>query len=185
MVIDIGNILIERFSSLSWVDRYTGVVKVISKRTETNKIETFPVSCNASAPIEYTALLPDSSKKSVMYLEDKGIRPTDEDVQGIHMTAGYDLIGWLNMEKIGYKGCSFSGTAIAGILSKIPNNKFNQGFYSQIKIEFLGQYQKNANPFSKYSAFDETKVQYLMNPYDFFALSMEVRFIVNKNCLAE
>lgn len=186
MVIDIGNILVSKFTALPWIDQYTGVVKTVTRKDEKGQSRSFPIACNESLPAQgYSAITPDNSKRSVLYLEDKGIRPTGEDADGIHLKASFDLIGWLNMKLLKYNGCSYSGIAIAGILSKIPVNPFNESVYTRISIQFMGQYQKNANPFSKYTAYDETVTQYLLHPYDYFALSFDVDFVINKNCITD
>src|SRR4051812_33765117 len=79
MIVDIGNIIISKIATLPFMDNYAGIIKVLSYREGKSKgaVKTFPASVNTTIEQcegRYTDLLPDSSKKSVLFLEDRGTR---------------------------------------------------------------------------------------------------------------
>lgn len=190
MIIDLGDIVIDKVKGLPWVDKYAGIVKNLSFNSidkDGKKVKkTFPAYCRTSweecESGRYTDLIPDNAKKSVMYLEDKGVRFIKKDGRRYIWRASMNLVAWLNLEKLGSTTCSYSAVALTGILSKLPETPFNNGNYQLIQINAIGQEPKSNNPFSKYS-YDETVQQFLMYPYDFFVLAIEVEFSLTKACL--
>lgn len=194
MVVEIGDIIIGKINTLPFVDStaIAGVVKPIKYKskpktgtTVTEKI--FPASCRTTfAECEsgrYKSLVPDSSKKSVIYLESKPARLLSRTGPLSVWQASYDLICWLNMPKLGFEGCSYSATAITSILSELPDKPFNvPNKYQRVSIRVTGEGSKQDDPFLKYK-YDETITQYLMYPFDFFVLNITVDFTVDKRCL--
>lgn len=190
MVIDIGDIITGKINSLPFIDKIAGVVQVLSyKSTDKDKkilIKKFPASCRLTLEEceagAYKDLCPDSLKKSVLYLEDNGIRFVKREAGKTYWRASMNLACWLNMPLLGYAGCSYSAIAIEGIISKLPVTPFNSGNFQRIQINMVGQQPKNQNPFSKYT-YDETIQQFLMYPYDYFVLLLDVDFITDRLCL--
>lgn len=189
MINQVGNILINKFATLPFVDKYAGVVKTLSfmmPKGETTVKKMFPAACSTTIEEcesgQYKDLIPDSSKKSVMYLEDKGMRFIKREGGNLYWRGTYDLVCWLNMKKLGFTDCSYSAIAITSIIAKVPLTPFNDGIYQRISIMPISQGSKQVNPFQKYS-YDETVTQYLMYPFDYFVLTLEVDFIINQKCL--
>jgi hypothetical protein len=189
MIIEIGDIIIDKIKTLPFIDKYAGVVKPIKyKATTKGAVEkTFPAACRTTfAECEsgrYLDLVPDSSKKSVVYLESGPARLISRSGPISKWQASYDLIAWLNMPKLGFEGCSYSSIAIMGILDKLPDVPFNiPNKYQQVKITVTGERSKGEDPFLKYK-YDETVKQYLMYPYDHFGLNLTVDFNVDKRCV--
>ena len=54
--------------------------------------------------------------------------------------------------------------------------------YSFIRIELTGEETKNVSIFSKYT-YNEEEKQYLIYPFDYFALNYEISFYVGINCI--
>ena len=192
MTNDIGDIVIDRLSTLPWMDKYVGVVKTLSYQGQdkTGKaiIKRMPVSCRTSADEcssgRYTDLLPDSRVKSVTFLKDNGVRFVSRDGNKFYFRASFNLVVWLNLPALGYEACSYGGIAIAGILTKFPATPFqNTGsIYQQVKINVDGQLANSTNPFAEYTIPEEV-MQYLMYPYESFVLPITVDFMTNKSCL--
>ncbi len=191
MNIEIGEIIIDKISALPWVDKYAGVVKTVSYQVEKKggngfDKKTFPVSCRYTLEEcengKYTDLVPNSDKKSVIYLEDKGSRVVKREAGRTFWRSSYDLVAWLNMPKLGFEGCNYSPIAITGVISKFPVVPFNLGIFSRVSINVTGQNPENTNPFSKYS-YEESIMQYLMYPFDHFVLNIEVDYMVTQACL--
>ncbi|MDQ3047057.1 MAG: hypothetical protein M3R27_05865 [Bacteroidota bacterium] len=194
MIIEVGNIVRDKLAVLSFIDKLTGVVKVITMTDvdSDNKPvkKTFPVSCDTSFTEcvndqKYKDFMPNSSLGCMVYLEDQGLRPEGTNGSKEKWKATYKLIGWINSAKLGYSDCSITGQIVATIMKKFPITAFNQGIYHTIMIKVASQDPKTgANPFVRYS-YDEDKTQYLMFPYDYFSLNVEVSFEINKKCISD
>ena len=190
MIVQVGKLIIERIENLPFIDKYAGVVKVLSlmQKDQTGKMvkKMFPADCQTTLQQcesgRYKDLLPDSSKKSVLYLEEAGPAQVLRSEGGLNFwRANYNLVCWLNMPKLGFSDCSYSSVAINGILSKIPVTPFKKGIYQRVSIRVLAQRPKSENAFAKYA--EESTLQYLMFPFDHFTLQVQVDFAVNKDCL--
>jgi len=191
MITDIGNIIIDKIKDVPFADKYAGVVKTIvynDKALNGSTIKkSFPADCRMSLSAcqsgsQYLDLCPDTSKKSVMYFEDAGTRLIKREGNYLYWSASLDLVAWINMPKIGFNGCSYAGIAIMSIIKQLPVRPFNQGDYHMIEIDFIGEKPKNQNPFSKYS-YDEAIDQFLMYPFDYFVLALQVNFRMDLRCL--
>lgn len=190
MINQIGNILIDQLKYLPFVDKYAGVVKVIAyneKNGNKRLLKFYPAACTTTATqcennSRYLDLCPDSSKKSVMYLEDTGLRLTSRVGNKLNFSVNFDLVCWLNMPKLGFADCSYSGIAIASILKVLPLTPQNVGNYHLVNTNFVSQKPKSTNPFSKYS-YDETINQFLMYPFDYFVLSLQTDFQIDLRCI--
>jgi hypothetical protein len=183
MTNEIGNIIIEKIEELQFIDKYAGVVQILSY-VESGKTKKFPAALNLTIEEctsgRYKDLCPESSKKSVLFLEDKGARPESDEGGISNWVASYDLVCWLNNKKLG--STIFSGTAIAQILKKFPSVPFNSGIFQKVLINVTAVKPKSYNPFIKYTINEEI-TQYLMWPYELFTLEIEVSFSINKNCI--
>lgn len=189
MIADVGNIIKTKISDLPFIDKLAGVVRVINYKTTEGVKGSFPADCRISLSDcnkgkRYLDLCPDSSKKSVIYLEDSGLRQTDKRGTIQSYEAQYNLVGWLNLPKLGFTECSYSAIAIGAILKKISIPPFHSGIYQYVDIKVIGQQPKSIDPFSKYS-YDETINQYLMYPYDHFVLSIDVSFKFDTRCITD
>ena len=193
MTIDIGDIIINRLATLPWLDKYVGVVKTLSYQGQDSLgktiIKRMPVSCRTSqnqcSSGTYIDLCPDNKKKSIFFLKDNGVRFVSKDGDKYYWRASYNAVGWLNLPKLGYENCNYSGVAITGILSKFPSSPFQEigSIYQRVMINVDGQLSQNTNPFSEYT-FPEEITQYLMYPYEAFVLPITVDFMINKSCLS-
>lgn len=194
MTIEIGDIIKGYLQSLSFIDKLAGVVKVLNKvdvdqngKTITKR---FPVACNVdfstcNTSDKYKDLIPDSSLGCIVFLEDLGVRFIGNKGNKQGWKASYRLVGWVNNSKLGTDNCSVTGQIIASVINKFPIVPFNNGIYQSVVINVIGQDPKTGNdPFSKYS-FDESKTQYLMYPFDYFSLIIDVNFDIDKRCLTD
>lgn len=188
MTVDIGNIIISKIETLPFIDKYAGVVKTLSYKDDKGAIKSFPASVQTTleecGTDRYKDLVLDSSKKSVLFLEDRGTRLIEKKGDRTYWRSSLNIVCWLNMPKLGYSGASYSSVAIIGIISKFPLSPFSSSIYNLIDIQVQGQEPKSVNPFQRYS-FEETEKQYLMYPYDYFVLPVDVEFMILNRCLSE
>lgn len=200
MNIEIGNIIkskLEQFQvggsgTNQFIDKLAGVVSVISmsERNESDSpiIKTFPISCDTSFEDctksgSYKDLIPNSKYGCMIYLEENGgVDLQSEDRNGRKYKTSFLLVGWVNQKKLGTDQCSITGKVVSTIINALTAKPFNQDIYSSIQIEVSGQNQKSQNPFTKYT-YDQDATQFLMKPFDYFSLNLEVNFVVNPNCI--
>lgn len=192
MIVEVGEIIKSKLEPLLFIDKLAGVVKVLTKVDfdgENRKvIKKFPVSCSLTldeceSTGKYSDLIPNSNLGCIVFFEDLGLRFVKQDGFKQLWKGSYKLIGWVNNPKLGTNNCSVTGQIISTIIGQFPINPFNSGIYHSVKIQVIGQEPKTGqNPFSKYT-FDEEKLQYLMYPFDYFSLLIDVDFEINRKCL--
>lgn len=187
---DIATIFNTYLSTLPFADRVAGIVKPVTFFTGTADRpvkKTIPVDCGVSQPDcisgKYTDLVPNSKYKSIMYWEDNGVKvDTQQNTRDFNFTASLRLITWLNLKKAGKTDCNVSALAVTNILNTLPTGYFNSGIYTRIRAVVGQEIIKSASIFGKYT-YDEAVTQYLMYPFDYFALDVVVNFTILKSCI--
>lgn len=188
---DMANKLGAYFSREPWCDKMGGLVKIIKYQSQDRNnnpiITTLPVGCRTDFSQcknkGYTDLLPDNRYRSLFYFEDGGITLQKRNGDKTEFISRLKLVGWLNMKKfiIPSGACSISGKVISQILRVIPNQFVNFGIYTEARFKFISEDIKSPAIFQRYSMPEEV-MQYLLYPYDYFALNFQVEFVVNRNC---
>jgi len=191
---DIANILNAYITPLPFIERNAGLVKTISYAAPTDDDKTFqksiPVACNVShadcvrSNKKLESLVPDSSVKSISYWEDQGVRKGSDDHRDFSFESSLRFVCWLNLKKLGKTDCSYSALAITNILNAIPTRSLNSTPYTRIQVRNDGEIVKDKSIFSKYT-YEEDKMQYLMYPFDYFALDFVVKFCIPKSCIIQ
>lgn len=184
----IANILKDKIAGLPFVDKLAGLVKTIetgSKAEDTAGAFRFPAAVESTAPTTpnawtYADLVPNSSKKSVFYFEDRGLKVSGKSGKGFEMQSNLRLVGWLNSN---YPPGS-DALAVAHVLNALPEHPFNAPGYTRISVTPGAILGTEDNIFSKYT-YDEKLRQYLMKPYSAFAIDLTINFTLTANCLPE
>lgn len=185
----IADIIKSQIENLPFMDRTAGLVRIVKRQEVGEKgtiVKTFPVDCDVSQKDcvsgKYTDLIPNTKYKSIHYFEDMGVTPSGQDQLNFDFDARLRLVGWLNLQKLGKTTCSVSHLAIAAILKKISSGNFNSFPFTRIQIKCSGIEPKTAAIFSKYSYAEEIS-QYLLYPYDYYAMNFNVSFRVPYKCI--
>jgi hypothetical protein len=184
----IANILKSRLEGLPFVDKLAGLVRpmrieVISDGGRAPK--TFPVSSDLSfndvEKGKYKDLIPQSKYNSIIYFEDNGTSLAYRERGRVGFVGRLNLVGWLNLDKI---NCLKTGSteAILSILSTFPEGHFSVDELREIRITAVSEVVKSNAIFARYS-YDEIKTQYLLHPFDYFALAINVEYWVKLNCV--
>lgn len=193
MIYDIGDIIKTYLEQLPFKDKVGGIVKAITFAQGDDEgtgvvRKVMPVDCRVThrdcIAGKYTDLIPNSKYKSVMFMEDFGTNVIEREARDFSFQSNIRLIVWLNLKKMGITNCSASALAVATILDKFPTQHINSSPYTRIKIEVESEEQKSSAIFSRYT-FDEEKMQYLMYPFDYFALNLTVKYTIPKSCIPE
>ena len=194
----IDTILSPEITALSFADKYAGIVKTINiavdNQTDTGIVKRYPVACNVvngdCANIGlYNELVPDDTKKSVIYWEmiqpmyNAGYTKTN-DFYNKRFKGVARLVVWLNLAKLGIDECNGAIYAIP-ILEKIltKRGKIQSGVYenSILRIEPKGLVKQDINTI--FGGYDYPKIKnYYLYPFDFFAI--DVNFTLEQ-CLSK
>ncbi len=181
--------IIPYLEALNFSEVVGGIATTISqnKPIKDNKIivKKFPAyynenktTCNAS---DYIDLVPNSNKRSIIYFENNGIKISPINGNIIECVADVRLVCWANLKKI---NDTFINADILKLLviQAMPSSLSNVLPYSFIRIQLTGEETKNVSIFSKYT-YNEEEKQYLIYPFDYFALNYEISFYVGINCI--
>jgi hypothetical protein len=179
-------------TSLSWVERFGGVVKTVEKDNKA-----YPVSCTVNETDcfnnqRYQDLTPDNSKASILYFEvlqglsdarnfDNSARETR-----IELFGRVRLVGWLNTDKLGINSCNVAAQAMRSVLPIInktitPTDVNTLFENSTIKYRFRNELPKeHKNIFGKYAYKDKGGI--FLHPYDYFAIDIDVTVVLPLGC---
>ena len=187
----IANIIRGHIDGLDFVDKIAGLVSALTfeiKGTDNTPVEkTFPIACCVSADDckegAYNELMPDSKYKTVIYFEDGGVSFERQESNWKYYTSTLKLVCWINAAKILGDDCN-EGTActlaahlIVEIIRALPEFPENHTEFDHFYSEVTGQSVRDNSIFSAYT-YDEKHTQYLMYPYDYFALDITTNFAV-------
>lgn len=191
----IADIIRGHIDGLDFVDKIAGLTAVQvfdildgeNKRVE----KRFPVACCTTADDcktgAYNELMPDSKYKTVIYFEDKGISFVKAESNWKYFKSSLRLVCWINVAKIlgdtckTGTTCTLSAHLIAEIIRAIPAMPEDHSPFYRVYSEVVSQEVRSNSIFSAYT-FDEKQCQFLMYPYDYFALDIETNFAL---CLKE
>lgn len=170
---------------IPFIDIYSGLVQTVQfKETDGDGISTtkrYPVSYNVVGDAICTkfpekAVIPDSSRKGIIYFEDVAGISTVRELSGDRFIYRLNLVMvvWLNRRKItGDDYANISPSAYEIITEKLRVDKAGE---NQIKNITFSRFRQDPNIFAKYS-YDETERQYLRPPYEYFAVDVSVNFL--------
>lgn len=187
----VANIIKTNIEHLSFVEKIAGLVRTMKMEVlgadNQKTIKFFPVACDVTADEcikgKYQDLIPDSKYKSIIYFEDGGTRLQYKKNNWVGFTSNLSLICWLNLKKIGCN-CTYSTAAILSILADLPEMPVDDTILKQVRIIATSERPKSNAIFSRYT-YDEKINQYLLNPYDYFALDLTIEYMVNLGCVEQ
>ncbi len=199
MTTEIAEIFRSYLDGKWYTDVLTGLVKRIIKDGSyvdvvdgietTYRVEkSFPAYCQLSQAQcdsgDYMDLVPNDTKASIIYFEDGGSVLLETKNNQYQFESSLRIVGWMNLKRFNASGCSLSQYVVPQIIATIPKSPFNSGNFHTIQLINASEVAKDAGIFARYT-YDEPKTQYMMYPFDFFAIDIRVRFWTNKNCFTE
>jgi hypothetical protein len=195
MIHDICEILKNKIINEPYVDKIAGLVQVaqdVQSSKQGSIVKRFPIACDvtgkdcADATFRLSELVPNSKNKSVIYFEDiSGVTFRGQERNEFIFQARPRLVCWLNQKQLGKNECSITPLVVANIIKALGTNKrFNDGLYIKAMIQVAGQVTKTPAIFQRYT-YDEKTTQFLMFPFDYFALDIVVEFRINSDCIGD
>ncbi len=188
----IADIIKSHIEGLDFVDKIAGLTSVLTFEVtdkDKNPVEKrVPVACCVTADDckegAYNELMPDSAYKTVIFFEDGGVSFEKYESNWKYYRSTLRLVCWINIEKITESGdcksevpCTYAAHIIAEIIRALPAFPENHSPFDHVYSEITGQAVRNPSIFGAYT-FDEKHSQYLMAPFDYFALDIQTTFAV-------
>lgn len=183
----IANIIVDYLKDLTWTDKIAGLTQIarVSQQDGERKVEKrYPISCSVEAKCTegcYDELMPNSAYRSLMYFEDGGFSFVRTAGNRKYYQSSMRLVCWLNYKKLP-GGCGASADYIIDIIKKLPAFPQNIGDMLSVDIQVVSQVPRSNGIFSAYT-YNELQTQYLMLPYDYFALEIRTSFYIVTECL--
>lgn len=187
----VADIIKEHIENLDFVDKIAGLVSTVymdvSDKDNNLVQKAFPIACCVTAEDckegAYNDLMPNSQYDTVIYFEDGGVTFNKSESNWKYYTSTLKLVCWINVAKIlsdtcktGTK-CTRSAHIITEIIRALPTFPEDHTPFHRFYSEVIGQEIRDNSIFGKYT-FDEKHVQYLMYPYDYFALTIRTDFAI-------
>lgn len=191
----LADILKDRLIGQPGIEKISGNTVVLTKEDvlydkDNNEIGTmtlrYPIAdkaqvsdCEETGEL-FVPMIPDSKFKSVSYFEDNGTRQLQ---RGEYETK-IRYVWWGNLYHLGELDTARNLPTLvqANVIKELCGQPFNAGIMQRININVDNIPPKSNNIFSKYT-YKETDVQYLLHPYDYFAIDFLVTYRINPKCL--
>lgn len=186
----IAQIIIGHISGLDFIDKIGGVVSVIYEDVfdGTNKVQkSFPAACCVEPEDckigAYNDLSPDSKYNTVIFFEDKGVTFDKHEGSFKYYTSSLRLVCWINVAKILEDDCRLGSECtraahlITEIVRLLPPFPEDHTPFVMLHSEVISQEPRSNAIFGAYT-FNEKQTQYLLYPFDYFALNIQTTFAI-------
>lgn len=200
----IAHILMTKLTGLPYITKFGGLVAVQEEETMIqNEDDIFPKKVTKKYPVtaDYTItdvrcaipdgladFTPDSSAFGILYFEDNGTEPQGRDGRFEKYRSRLRLVVWLNSKMVQDQGHNniegyLTTSAVMADIKRKFRELFNThvGYYKRITVRERSIPAADKNIFSPYT-FDLAATQFIMAPFEFFAMDLDVDFRLNPNC---
>jgi len=167
-------------SNIPFIDKWAGLVKPLRKKVQQiDKI--FPVAINTPVNCDqndYTALVPDSSKRSIVYVEQVGSAQVETITSNYeHMTATIRLVVWYNLDRITDGAYVSEDKLVDQILDWLPKRLSDSLFVGAKQVHLLPTGVVYGTDVVSQYTYNEIKSQFGTHPYGIFAIDLDVWYI--------
>lgn len=180
----IASLLKDRIAELSYVDRIAGLVRLV-KHERGGDVVAIPVALDAEA--DYACeegtlqdMVPDERYGCMVYFEDRGVVRTTSRTRGVSFTSRVRLVCWVNTQKFG-SDPSAASKIQAQFISAIRSGPYNSGPFIGLRHDVEAIPQTGHSLFSAYT-YPEAVRQYLMPPFDAFAIDIATTLRIKAGC---
>lgn len=191
---ELCSILRNKLLGLPFIDLAAGMVQTL---TTTDLDEQNVTKITKRQPVSYdvvgggscagteVSMIPDSSRKSILYFEDLGVVATGRIHQQTAFNSTIRLVLWMNRANlVGGPYVEISGRVMATIIDLItglsPQNIYP---FSRLTIAVQRITPQDAAIFLKYT-YSEADRQYLRPPFEFFAIDFSCKYTIPARCLS-
>ena len=166
--------------NVNFMDKWAGLVRPLRKKVQ-NVDKVFPVAINTPSNCDqsdYTALVPDSTKRSVVYIEQISA-PTVEVMRhnSKQMTATLRLVVWYNLDLITAGDYLSEDILLDQILDYLPKRLSDSLFNGVKQVHLLPTNVIYGTEIVSQYTYNEIKYQFGTHPYGMFAVDLDVWYI--------
>jgi len=182
----------QKLSSIPYLDKISGIAKaypLVQEGEGRTVVKRIPIStyttleqCSAKTIHQYD-LIPDSRLKGMLYFEELApIRLIERRTAGNRYESSLRLICWLNPQILD-KNESPQNVATKVLTDVVKRITEDQLFhdpaqtFASVTIDVTAIPEKTSQLFSRYD-YDEKVTQYLMYPFDYFAIDLSVKYLI-------
>lgn len=189
MIHIIANKLVDdHLDNITFKDKITGIVKPARIQVgQEGTVKIFPIAYNTDPDTcddsELIDFCPDTSKRSIIYLEDLGAEVTGFENDQINFSGNMRLVVWFNYKKVSPLMTNPSLVAL-NVLANIPQNLGNFENLIDVWIQVIRQEPNDASPFSRYTYIEEAS-QFVTYPYDYVSFILNATWKVRLDCIPE
>jgi hypothetical protein len=189
----IAYILKEQLSGLPVIEKKAGLVQVAEYEdtlydetgASTTYVKRIPVSQDVTfyARTVPSDLVPDGSKSGILYFEDGGTQTVNIRGKFIRYRSRLRLVVWLNAERLIADQWTVTPQLTTAILSQLRAlNATNVDRFLNLRVNVEGMPKQDKAIFAPYT-YDLHNTGYIMPPYEFFAIDLNVEYSMNTACL--
>lgn len=124
---------------------------------------------------------PNTDYAGIVYFEDQGTSVPTRQGAWLNFSSQLRLVCWLNSKQFQQQGPDLPARVMADIIGKLTGNPFNEGVLTKVKVSVRNVPQTGKTLFASYT-FNEATSQYLMPPFEAFALDLTVEFSISTSC---
>lgn len=180
----IASLLQDRISGFSYVDKIAGLVRALTKQREGKDI-TIPVGvgviddlqCDESTQRD---MIPDNAYRCMVYFEDRGLRKIVQRTRGVSFESRLRLVCWINVEKLN-GDVAAADKIMQQFIGSLTSNLYNDGPFIGVRHQVEAIPERGKTLFSAYT-YPEGVRQYLMLPYDAFAIDIVTALRIRPGC---
>lgn len=180
----IAALMKDRISQFTYVDKLAGLVRAITYERNGERI-TVPVcddvddqlACGDTAMRD---MVPDAAYQAIVYFEDRGLQSIQSRTRGLSYRSSLRLVCWINTAKFG--SYSEAGSKVMQqFIGAIDDGPYTSSPFLGIRHRVEGVPQRGPGLFSPYT-YPESARQYLLYPYDAFALDITTELRIIPGC---
>lgn len=166
--------------NVSFIDKWAGLVRPLRKKVQ-NSDKVFPVAINTPSNCEqsdYTALVPDSTKRSIVYIEQ--LTPPVVDIlrhNSKQMSATLRLVVWYNLDLITAGEYVSEDILVDQVLDWLPKRLTDSLFNGAKQVHFLPTGVIYGTELVSQYTYNEIKYQFGTHPYGMFGIDLDVWYI--------
>lgn len=181
-------LLKDRISAFTYVDRLAGMVRSVSREQAGGETITIPVAIGVEDPLAcgdstVLDLVPDERYACMVYFEDKGLRAVKTRTRGTSFESRMRLVCWVNTAKL--NGDAYAGDRILQqFIASFPSGLYNDGPFIGVRHTVEAVPERGKALFSAYT-YPEAARQYLLYPFDAFAIDLITTLRVKPGCEEE
>lgn len=192
MIDILGRYLQRQLSSLEFAQFTAGVVKIAEYKDEQGRLMRIPVSCDVDTSQcnqkNHYPLVPDSSKSSIMYIENNDIRVTTKKGNRYELDLDFNVVIWYNKDRLVYPLnkqpyiCDDRSRFVGALMNKVSGINISEEGVDFSHIEITDIIYDDI--FRRYTYPDDT-AQFLMNPYGAVAVRAKSKCTVSGACFEQ